>query len=152
MSKTSASDACIALEIASGFDMLSLVDHVSEDVAALAGLESDAGHWFCVAVREATVNAIKHGNQGNQAKRVTITFTVVRNGGAPRVDVCVRDQGRGFDATRVPDPLAAENTHATGGRGIFLMRSFMDDVRVRSAPGGGTEILMRKSLAPTTAT
>jgi serine/threonine-protein kinase RsbW len=144
-----ATNTTVSLHITSGFEMLTLVDHVSEDFATVAGLDEDASHWFCVAIREAAVNAMKHGNKGDHAKRVTIEYAIVRNGAAtPYVNVCVRDEGCGFNPDRVPDPLAPENAEATSGRGIFLIRSFMDDVRVQAAPGGGTEVVMHKSIGP----
>jgi anti-sigma regulatory factor (Ser/Thr protein kinase) len=60
------------------------------------------------------------------------------------LDVRVRDEGPGFDPTRVPDPLAPENLSKPSGRGIFLMRMLMDEVAFRQLPDGGMEVTMRK--------
>jgi serine/threonine-protein kinase RsbW len=61
--------------------------------------------------------------------------------------VAVRDEGEGFDPESIADPLAPENVLKSSGRGIFLMRNFMDDVELRRAPEGGMEVLMVKKLA-----
>ena len=63
------------------------------------------------------------------------------------LDVRVRDEGPGFDPTRVPDPLAPENLSKSGGRGIFLMRMLMDEVAFRCLPDGGMEVTMRIRLS-----
>jgi serine/threonine-protein kinase RsbW len=60
--------------------------------------------------------------------------------------VRVRDQGEGFDPDTLADPLAPENLLKASGRGIFLIRSFMDDVQLRNAPEGGMEVRMIKRL------
>jgi serine/threonine-protein kinase RsbW len=64
--------------------------------------------------------------------------------------VSVRDEGEGFDPEEVADPLAPENMLKSSGRGIFFMRSFMDDVRLARHPEGGMEVRMVKKLATAT--
>lgn len=125
---------------------MKLVDHVTEEFGQSAGLDEDAVHCLAIAVREAVVNGIKHGNGCDEGKRVRIEYAVAD---APQARVVVRvcDEGRGFEVERVADPLAPENVSLTGGRGVFLMRSFMDDVDVRPAAGGGTEVVMTKALS-----
>ena len=93
-----------------------------------------------MSVREATVNAVLHGNNYDPAKRVEIVFE--RQPG--RLQVTVRDQGKGFAAEDVPDPLAPENLLKQSGRGIFLMRAYMDEVRVRNM-NPGTEVVLIKN-------
>jgi serine/threonine-protein kinase RsbW len=141
-------DPRVILEISSAVEVLKLVDQVSEQFARMAGLDDDAVFSFGVAVREAAVNAMKHGNAGDRRKRVHIEFAVRDDDGQPYVHVCVRDQGSGFDPACLPDPLASENVCVTSGRGIFLMRAFMDDVAVHRAANGGTEVVMRKAVKP----
>ena len=68
--------------------------------------------------------------------------------GAPGLSIRVRDQGEGFEPEEVADPLAPENILKSSGRGIFLIRSFMDDVRLQRAPEGGMEIRMTKRVQP----
>ena len=60
----------------------------------------------------------------------------------------VRDEGEGFDPESIADPLAPENLLKASGRGIFLIRNFMDDVQLQRAPEGGMEIRMTKRLQP----
>ena len=126
--------------------MLKLVDHVSEQFGQIAGLDEDAVHGFGVAVREAVINAIKHGNGADQRKRVRVEYDVAKDPAQPQVVVRVHDEGAGFDSEHLPNPLAPENVSVTSGRGIFLMRAFMDDVQVRQLPAGGTEIVMAKAI------
>jgi serine/threonine-protein kinase RsbW len=83
-----------------------------------------------LALEEALVNAIKHGNQADRSKRVFVTYRVF----AGRFDIDIRDEGRGFDPEDVPDPLAVENLERPCGRGLLLMRHYMTEV-VFHAPG-----------------
>jgi serine/threonine-protein kinase RsbW len=87
------------------------------------------------------INAILHGNAYDPAKRVNLTFE--QNG--EELIVIVADQGEGFVPDEVPDPLAPENLLKQSGRGIFLMRAFMDEVRFRKL-NPGTEITLIKRL------
>jgi serine/threonine-protein kinase RsbW len=138
----------IKLEVHSNFDMLDFVQMVSDRLGHLAGLDEDAVHWIGVAVRESVINAIKHGNREDYRKLVTVEFTF-----APRVDpseliVRVLDQGEGFDPDEIADPLAPENLLKSSGRGIFLIRSFMDEMVLQRAPEGGMEVVMVKRVQP----
>jgi serine/threonine-protein kinase RsbW len=137
----------IRLEFSSAFEMLDLVQLVSDGVARLAGLSEDELHWVGVAVRESVINAIKHGNRSNEAKLVSVEFTAsAEHDGEGELIVLVRDQGEGFDPDGLRDPLAPENLLNSSGRGIFFMRSFMDDVVLRRVPGGGMEVRMVKRV------
>jgi len=128
--------------------MLKLVDGVSEHFGQIAGLDEDAVHHLGLAVREAVVNGIKHGNSGDTRKRVRVEYTVASDDSRPCVVVRVCDEGQGFDPEALADPLAPANIDGTSGRGLFLIRAFMDDVQVRQAAAGGTEIVMAKAIAP----
>jgi serine/threonine-protein kinase RsbW len=77
-----------------------------------------------LALEEAVVNAIKHGNQMDRAKKVRIAYRV----STERFDVLVVDEGRGFDPSDVPDPTAVENLERACGRGLMLMRHYMTEV------------------------
>ena len=129
--------------------MLKLVDHASEQFGQMAGLDEDAVHGLGAAIREAVVNAIKHGNGADRRKRVRVEYDVATDHAQPQVVVRVHDEGAGFDAEHLADPLAPENVAVTSGRGVFLMRAFMDDVQVRRLPAGGTEIVMAKAIGRT---
>jgi serine/threonine-protein kinase RsbW len=137
----------VRLQIHSNFDMLDFVQVVSDRLGQLAGLDEDAIHWIGVAVRESVINAIKHGNREDYQKLVTVEFTLAPVAGPEELVVRVIDEGEGFDPEEVADPLAPENILKSSGRGIFFMRSFMDDVSLRRAAAGGMEVRMVKKLA-----
>jgi serine/threonine-protein kinase RsbW len=130
----------VKLDIASRFDMLEMVQTVLTHLSGLVGFDEEATHYMSVAVRESLVNAIKHGNRGEEARRVGIVFRLEPG----LLEVSVHDEGRGFDPETVPNPTAAENLLKVDGRGIFFMRSFMDDVSYAFPPGGGTIVTMTK--------
>jgi serine/threonine-protein kinase RsbW len=136
----------VRLQIHSKFDMVDFVQVVSDRVAQLAGLDEDAVHWIGVAVRESVINAIKHGNREDYDKLVTVEFTFTPVAEPGELVVRVLDQGEGFDPQEVADPLAPENILKSSGRGIFFMRSFMDDVVLRRGDEGGMEVRMVKKL------
>ncbi len=138
----------VHLEFTSAFEMLDVVQVVSDYVGRGAGLDDDAVHWVGVAIRESVINAIKHGNRNDTAKHVFVDFEVCPTNSSPALTIRVRDQGDGFDPELLADPLAPENVLKSSGRGIFLIRSFMDDVLLRRAPEGGMEIRMTKRVQP----
>ena len=137
----------IRIEFGSAFDMLDFVQVVSDYVGKLAGLDDDALHWVSVAVRESVVNAIKHGNKNDETKRVVVEFTAVPIDEPEELVIRVEDDGEGFDPEEIADPLAPENILKSSGRGIFLIRSFMDEVDVRRRAERGMEVRMVKKVA-----
>jgi len=90
-----------------------------------------------LALEEALVNAIKHGNQMDEAKRVRVSYRVTPD----RFDITIRDEGPGFDPEDVPDPTALENLERPCGRGVFLMRHYMTSVEYNDT---GNEVRMCK--------
>ncbi len=137
----------IRLEFTSAFEMLDFVQVVSDHLSRRVGLDEDAMHWVGVAIRESVINAIKHGNRNDATKRVFVEFGTSM-GDVPELSIRVRDQGEGFDPELVANPLDPENLLKSSGRGIFLIRNFMDDVQLRRAPEGGMEISMLKRVQP----
>jgi serine/threonine-protein kinase RsbW len=107
------------------------------------GFDEDDLHQLGMAVRESMVNAVVHGNRYNENKKVR--FSVVKN--TERFTVRVADEGEGFDFEHLPDPLAPENLMRASGRGIFLIRSFMDELEIRRLEPGGTELVLTKYKA-----
>jgi serine/threonine-protein kinase RsbW len=125
---------------------LNSVDHLeqtAEQIAQKAGLDEDTVFRVSMAVREAAINAVLHGNAYSPEKRVTASFETTPH------DLIIRitDQGAGLDPDTLPDPLAPENLLRGSGRGIFLIRSFMDEVQFRRV-NPGTELTMVKHLPP----
>ena len=144
---TANGDQIVRLEFTSAFEMLDFVQVVSDHVARGIGLDEDSSHWVGVAIRESVINAIKHGNRNDSSKHVFVEFETATTD-EPQLTIRVRDQGDGFDPETVADPLAPENLLKSSGRGIFLIRNFMDDVQLQRAPQGGMEIRMVKRVQP----
>ena len=138
----------VRLDIGSAFDMLDFVEVVAGHMSHMVGFDEDTLHWISIAVRESVANAMKHGNQSDEAKRVTVEFTTSPAERPSELAIVVRDQGEGFDPDEVADPLAPENLLKSSGRGIFLIKSFMDEVVHRRIPEGGMEVRMVKRLDP----
>lgn len=101
--------------------------HVKEE--KMAGL--------LLSVTEATTNAIIHGNKCDESKLVIIDVTKEEN----KIVIKVKDQGKGFEPGKVPDPTEPENLLKDSGRGLYLMRVYMDDVRYNITPDG-TELTL----------
>ena len=136
----------VRLDFHSTFDVLDFVQVVSDHVCRLSGLDDEAIHWVGVAVRESVINAIKHGNANDERKCVHVAFTPLDvDVDSPQgVLIRVRDEGPGFDPSSLPDPLSPENLLKASGRGIFLIRNFMDEMVLQRAPEGGMEVVMVK--------
>jgi serine/threonine-protein kinase RsbW len=124
----------------------SRIETVATAAAAVAdfvnrsGISEDAAFGIDMAVREAVTNAVLHGNSQDESKAVDITL----KSSPEAVEIVVHDQGAGFNPSEVPDPTASENILKTSGRGIFFMRSFMDEVDWLIRPEGGTTVRMLK--------
>ena len=140
----------VRLELPSSFELLDLVQVLSDRFSSMAGLDEDAAHWVSVSVRESVINAIKHGNRNDAAKLVRVEFISSHDPEHGGLTVSVRDEGEGFEPEEVADPLAPENMLKSSGRGIFLIRNFMDDLQLRRVPEGGMEVRMVKKLAKAT--
>lgn len=124
---------------------LESVDHAEEITVALAkkaGFDEDDLIKIGMAVRESMVNAVVHGNRYNTNKKVR--FWVSKN--TEKLTVRIADEGEGFDYENLPDPLAPENLMRSSGRGIFLIRSFMDEFLIRRLEPGGTEVTLVKRM------
>jgi serine/threonine-protein kinase RsbW len=106
-----------------------------------AGFDDEEVMKISMAVREAAVNAVLHGNAYDPTKKVMLAFERTPND----LVITIRDQGKGLDAGKIPDPLAPENLLKTSGRGIFLIRSFMDVVEIHPS-STGTELKMIKHV------
>lgn len=114
-------------------------------LAETFGFHDDARYELGMAVREALVNAVVHGNQYSTRKKVHL-LVFEESGG---IKIVVRDEGKGFEISTVPDPLAEENLLKESGRGILLMQAFVDELMVRRRPEQGTEVtLVKYSAAP----
>ena len=108
--------------------------HLIRKCQWVAGNEEDIE----IALREALANAVIHGNHEDPGKQVYVGC----RGGTDEVSIVIRDEGQGFDSGELPDPTAPENIKSSHGRGIYLMKTLMDEVRFER---GGTVVYMRKS-------
>jgi len=108
--------------------------------ASKSGFSDDALYAIDMAVREATANAVKHGNRDDETKQVEVTFKNSEEG----LEISIRDFGVGFAVTEIPDPTNPENLLKANGRGILFMRSFMDEVEWLNHRNGGMIVKMLK--------
>jgi len=134
----------LSLRLKSTMESVAEVEAAAEKLAADAGLNEDERFHVAMAAREAAVNAVLHGNEYDPAKQILASF---ENNGKSLV-ISVADQGKGLAPETIPDPLAPENLLRGTGRGIFLIRSFMDEVHFRQLHPG-TELTIVKHLAST---
>jgi serine/threonine-protein kinase RsbW len=127
---------------------LASVDHAEQAVLSAArdaGFNEDDLHWIGMSVRECMVNAVVHGNRYNANKKVEFSITTTPE----KMQIRIADQGEGFELEEAPDPLADGNLLKSSGRGIFLVRAFMDDLIIRRRQPEGTEVILVKNLAGT---
>lgn len=108
--------------------------------AQKAGFEEDDAHQIGMAVRECMVNAVVHGNRYNKKKVVHLDVESADGS----ITVTIGDEGTGFDLSSLPDPTSPENLLRQSGRGILLIRAFMDEFDLHPREGGGTEVMLRK--------
>ena len=133
----------IEIRIGSALEYLDLVQTLTDCITDFMGFDEDTAHWIGMSVRESVTNAIQHGNRLDQSKRVDIRFEVAPD----QLDITVRDQGAGFQVEGLPNPLDAENLLKPSGRGIFYIRSFMDEVEFIPHSEGGMEVHMVKKVS-----
>ena len=137
-----ADPSVVEVTLESNLNQVEVADEISRRVSATAGFDEDDRQKIEMAVHESLINAIYHGNKNDERKQVYLRFQIHDD----RLEVQIRDQGAGFELNEVADPLATENLLKVSGRGIFLMRAFMDEFRVQSVPGSGTEVTMIKKI------
>ena len=123
-------------------ESVNLAEEMCVRVAEAAGFNEDECYRIGMSVREGVINAFHYGNQEKPEKKIHLAIELTDE----RMIIHVLDEGTGFQLSDVPDPLAEENLLSTSGRGIFLMRAFMDEFTVVSGKTGGAEIVMSKKL------
>ncbi len=124
---------------------LQSVDKAEElalQAAQSLGFDDDDQNNIGMAVRECMVNAVVHGNRYSQNKQVHLEM----EGSSESLTIVIGDEGEGFDMQLLPDPLAPENLLRQSGRGLLLIRAFMDDIDLHPREGGGTEVRLVKRL------
>ena len=131
----------VSLTLDSTLETVDSAEQTAGRMAAQCGFGEDEVMQIAMAVREAAVNAVLHGNAYDPAKKVTFGFENTGNS----LVITVSDEGKGLKPEAIPDPLKPENLLKQSGRGIFLIRAFMDEVRIRTLEPG-TEITMIKNV------
>lgn len=125
-------------------ESVNLAEEMCLRVAEAAGFGEDDCYRIGMSVREGVINAFHYGNQERPEKKIHLAVDLTEE----KMIIRVLDEGAGFNLADVPDPLAEENLLSTSGRGIFLMRAFMDEFDVVAGRTGGAEIVMSKKLPP----
>jgi serine/threonine-protein kinase RsbW len=137
---TGAATQRIEVTLETLLDSVGLAEDICVRIACNLGFDDDDCHKIGMSVREGVINAYKYGNGSQRDKKIFLTIELTPD----RLVIHVLDQGRGFNVSDVPDPLAEENLLKTSGRGIFLMKTFMDEFDVRRGNRGGAELVMAK--------
>ena len=123
-------------------ESVNLAEEMCVRVAEAVGFSEDECYRIGMSVREGVINAFHYGNQEKPEKKIHLAIDLTDE----RMVIHVMDEGKGFRLNEVPDPLAEENLLSTSGRGIFLMKTFMDEFDVLRGRTGGAEIVMSKRL------
>ncbi len=134
----------VSFTLGSNLESVNKIEQTAEEHAERAGFDEDTSAHIAMAAREAAVNAVMHGNAYDPEKQVSVLFETTPES----LMVRVADQGPGLDPETIPDPLAPENILRGSGRGIFLIRAFMDEVHFRQLHPG-TELTLIKHRTPT---
>jgi len=130
----------ITVSVASRVANVDLIHAISDQIATQVGFDSDEILNLGLAVREAAINAIKHGNGLDPKKMVRVVFEFDDDG----MSIAIRDRGKGFDLNAVADPTLPENLFLPSGRGVLLMKAFVDRVEVHREHGKGVEVCLFK--------
>jgi len=128
------------LEIESTPNNLITVEEFVNYFSIELGLDQEKINGLLLAITEATTNAIIHGNKNNKLKLVRIYVYVEDS----KLTVKIKDEGKGFDPTTVPDPTDPENLLKDSGRGLYLMRVYMDSLTYNQTAEGTETILTIK--------
>lgn len=123
-------------------ESVNLAEEMCLRVAEAVGFSEDECYRIGMSVREGVINAFHYGNQERPDKKIHLAVDLTPE----RMIIHVMDEGKGFKLKDVPDPLAEENLLSTSGRGIFLMKAFMDEFDVVPGRTGGAELVMAKKL------
>ncbi|HET9940453.1 MAG TPA: ATP-binding protein [Candidatus Eisenbacteria bacterium] len=135
------SSETVHLTIPSRLEELAQVHALLQELGERHGMDEDYVNSLLIAVIEAGTNAVQHGNMFADDKVVKFEVTVDPGNVRVRVD----DVGHGFDPSRVLNPTEGEQLLSPHGRGLFLMRQLMDEVKFETGPEHGTTVFLRKA-------
>ena len=132
-----------ALSIPSRLEEMHAVHALVDEAVKEYGLSEELAHWLELTISESMINAIQHGNCCDPAKKATLKISSAGD----LLEIIVEDQGQGFALDTVADPTDAANLMKPGGRGILIIRSFMDEVDLTRSEDGGTRLRMVKNIS-----
>jgi len=121
-------------------ESIALAEELGTRVAAVAGFGGDDQYKIGLSVHEGVMNAFQYGNLQRRERKIRVIFELLEE----KLVIRVVDQGAGFRLEDVPDPRCDENVLCDSGRGVLLMKAFMDEVDVLSSASGGAEVVMVK--------
>ena len=117
----------IHIEVPSLSENIRMIESFIDNAKEKFQLDDDIYGNIMIAITEAVNNAIKHGNQSDSSKNVSLSLSLDDS----LIKFIVEDEGHGFDFENLPDPTAPENIEKPGGRGIFLMKHLSDEVKFK---------------------
>ncbi|MBI2956458.1 MAG: ATP-binding protein [Acidobacteria bacterium] len=130
----------VELTLESRIESVDLGEELTRSVAGSVGFDEGEQYKISMAVRECLINALEHGNRGDRRKPIGLHFALHPD----RLEVEVHDQGPGFNLAAVPDPRQDEHLLKTSGRGLFLVRCFVDELAVKCGCNGGASVKLTK--------
>jgi serine/threonine-protein kinase RsbW len=130
------------LSIPSRLEAMEAVHELIGEAVREYKLDDDLAHWIELTISESMINAIQHGNKADPAKKATLKIS--SNG--DHLEIIVEDQGCGFRLDSIADPTETANLLKPSGRGILIIRSFMDEVALSQREGGGCRLRMVKKI------
>lgn len=130
------------LTIPSKLEELEAVTKLIGEATAAFGLSEDVAYWLELTISESMINAIRHGNHSDPTKDAYLSISF----DGESVEIIVEDEGEGFKLEELADPTKDENLLKPCGRGILIIKSFMDEVKLTPRNGGGTRLRMIKKL------
>jgi serine/threonine-protein kinase RsbW len=130
------------LTISSRLEEMAAVHSMVDDAVKEYKLSDELAHWIELTISESMINAIQHGNKADPAKKATLKISTTGD----NIEIIVEDQGCGFKLDKVADPTDTANLLKPSGRGILIIRSFMDEVDLSEREGGGCRLRMVKKI------
>jgi serine/threonine-protein kinase RsbW len=130
------------LTVPSRLEELEAVQSLVTEAVREYQLSEDFAYWMELAICESMINAIRHGNHCDPAKNARLKISMIGSD----IEIVVEDQGHGFSISELADPTETKNLLKPSGRGILIIRSFMDDVSVTEREGGGSRLRMVKRI------
>src|SRR5438034_11534473 len=130
------------LTIPSRIEQMEAVHDLIAEAVKAYKLNNELAHWIELTISESMINAIQHGNKADPAKKATLKISSTGDS----IEIVVEDQGCGFKLDKIADPTDTANLLKPSGRGILIIRSFMDEVELSQRNGGGCRLRMVKRI------